>query len=381
MRDRPDGPSFQPLSRTSAGLNEVLRVCFLRAAFQADPRFSEVRAISTASTLGRVSHRLLEEAVQGKFGSISETDLDQEVAHRWDSLVDLEERAMQERLSDSAPTHTRWPRYALRKATACRMASRIVRHRGPRPLGIAAAALEVSSAQAEVWYEGYQGKLAGRIDLIRRTGAGTELVDYKSGLVTVEDETLAVVNRVREPYERQVLIYAALVYENEGQWPVKATVESLIQGPYEVQVTPDKARTAVDEALDLLDSYNRQAAAGAVQGKPSHTACRWCDFKAICRDFLEAAEDSWEGPSSTVMGQVGIISPGAPSFFEFDVTGGNHPIGPVTVRGTPAGVALELSGLQGATLSFGGLRKTPGSNDLLFDWTAQSWRWASANKA
>ena len=377
VRNRPEGPSFRPLQRTSAALHEVLRVCFLRAAFLTDDRFSEVRAVSTASILGRVSHRLLEEAAQGKFDSPSETDLEQEVAHEWDRLVKFEERAMRERLLDVPPVRIKWPGYALRRATACRTASYMARRRSHGFSGTASAPLEPAVAQAEVWYEGYGGRLAGRVDLIRRTSTGIEMVDYKSGLVVDAEETEGGIGSVREPYERQMLIYAGLVHDNEGQWPIKATVESLVQGPHEIQVTPQRVQDVVDEALNLLASYNRQVAAEGVRGQPSNNACRWCDFKAICRDFLETAEDSWEMPVPTVAGRLGAVSLGPPSFFELHVTGGDHPKETIAVRAIPLGVALQLSELQGATLSFSGLRRTLGSNDLVFEWTAQSWHWAS----
>ena len=109
-----------------------------------------------------------------------------------------------------------------------------------------------------------------------------------------------------------MLIYAALVHENEGQWPLRITVDSLIQGPYEVRVTPERAQGAVGEALDLRGAYNSRVAAGTIRGQPSESACRWCDFKAICKDFLEAAADWWEAPSTTVSGRLGPVSLGPP---------------------------------------------------------------------
>ena len=182
------------------------------------------------------------------------------------------------------------------------------------------------------------------------------------------------------PYERQMLLYSALVHENEGQWPVKATVESLIQGSHEVQLTPERTQDAVEDALSLLDAYNREATVGVVRGQPSDTACRWCDFKAICQDFLTTAENSWEGPLATVIGRLKFVSLGSPGFFELDVTGGDRPKELITVRGTPLSLAHELRGLEGAILSFSGLRRTLGSNDLLFDWTSRAWRWTGSNK-
>ena len=79
-------------------------------------------------------------------------------------------------------------------------------------------------AKVEVWYEGYDGKLVGRIDLLRYTSSGIELVDYKSGLVMQQDETDGNIQHLREPYERQMLLYTALVHKNEDQWPGTVTV-------------------------------------------------------------------------------------------------------------------------------------------------------------
>ena len=381
MQGRPEGPLFHPLPRTSAALNEVLRNCFLRASFQSDHRFSGVRPLSTASALGSVSHRLLEEASRGRFDSICGTNLDKEVARRWAFLVALEEQEFQRRAHGSVPTHNRWPTYALRMATACRLASRIARQRGSRlPWKATAVVGSNSPTQAEVWYEGYGGKIVGRVDLLRRTGAGIELVDYKSGLVTEQQETLGAAGRLREPYERQMLLYAALVHENEGRWPVKVTVESLVQGSHTIEVTPDRAQDAADEALVLLNAYNRRVTSGTVRGQPSASTCRWCDFKAVCQDFLEVSTDEWGGPSVTVIGRLRSVSFEPPSYLELDVTGGDHPKGSITIRAVPVSVAVKVKRLEGAIFSFSGLRRTPGSDDLRFDWTSQGWRWLGVDR-
>ena len=380
MRDRPNGPSFHTLRRTSPALNEVLRVCFLRAAFQADPQFSSVRSLSTAATLGTVSHRLLESAARGELDDTLEQNLDTVVAKRWDKLVKSEEKALQRQAHGSVPAHIRWPKHALRKVSACKAASRIAlqRRRGFR--GVSAAALSPNPTGTEVWYEGYEGRLAGRIDLVRRTSSGIEVIDYKSGIVVEQGAVEGTANRVREDYERQVLLYSALVYANERQWPIKVTVESLVQGPHEVDVTPDRAQGAVEEALGLLDAYNRKATAGTVRGQPDPNACRWCDFKAVCRDFLETAEESWAGSSRTIAGTLRTVHAGLASYLGVDVIGGDHPRASITVRGVPEHVASELNGSEGSSLSLGGVRRSLGSNDLLFNWTSQGWRWPSINK-
>ena len=58
--ERTRSPAVTPLPKTSPALNEVLRACYLRAAFQNDPMFSNVRVLSTSAALGTIAHRLLE---------------------------------------------------------------------------------------------------------------------------------------------------------------------------------------------------------------------------------------------------------------------------------------------------------------------------------
>ena len=380
MRIRPYGPSLHPLRRTSPAVNEVLRSCFLRAAFQADDQFSGIRSLSTSTVLGTVAHSLLEAAARGEFDKTSRANLDTAVAQKWDALVDSEEQALQERAYGSVPTHTRWPRHALRKATACKVASRIALQRGRASLSISSTAATSASTQTEVWYEGYGGRLVGRIDLLRRSSAGTELIDFKSGLVVEQGEVDGIDLQVKGEYERQVQLYAALIHENEGRWPIKSVVESLVQGPHEVSITSYGVKSAVDEALGLLDAYNREASEGVIRGQPEASTCRWCHFKAICPDFLETAEGSWAGSSNTVIGTLRSVHLEPPSSFRLDITGGDHPRDSIVVRGVPPPLASRLSELEGSKLSLGGLLRTLGSKDLYFDWTSQGWQWHGGNE-
>ena len=322
-------------------------------------RFSDVRIQSTSSILGLVTHSLLAEAARGEFSNLNGAKLESLVAARWDKLMEVQEHRIQERAFCTMPTRKKWPKYALKRATACRAASRIARSRGARQPKVGHAGSDPNAVQSEVWYEGYGGQLVGRIDLIRRTTEGIEVIDYKSGLIT-EGDAQAQPNRLRETYLRQILLYSALVFENEGCWPYKITLESLIQGSHVICLVPERALGAANEALRLLETYNRQASVGAVQAQPSSSACIWCDYKAVCSAFLGSADETWRGPEVTVKGQLRSVNLDPPLFLVLDVEGGDHPMGLITIRRIPLNLAHQLKGLEGTTLSFGGLRRTRG---------------------
>jgi len=257
---------------------------------------------------------------------------------------------------------------------ACKAASRISSRRKKKYVGVKDTLL-IKKIKVEVWYEGYNGRLAGRIDLIRYTSSGMELVDYKSGLVMQQDEADGNTQQLQEQYERQMLLYAALAHENEGQWPAMVTVESLIDGPHAVNFTPEASEKAVKEALQLLDTYNRKVARGEIRGTPNENCCRWCSFKALCRDFLEAANESWASPLKTVIGRLVSVHADPPPFLTLEIIGGDYYRGIVNIRGIPANVIPMIDNLGNCLLSFGNLRQNLGARDLIFIWNSVFWRW------
>lgn len=374
LYDHPTEPIIRPLKHTSPTMHEELRSCFMRTAFQTDQRFLDIRPISTLAILGAISHRLLEVASRGEFDNIIEDALLEEAIHnRWLELVHNEIQTLQTKAFGVIPFPQQWPKYALRMVAACKAAFRIAARRKKKYTGD--EALLTEKVRAEVWYEGCNGKLAGRIDLIRYTSSGIELVDYKSGLVMQQSETDGDTQQLQEQYERQMLLYASLVHENEGQWPTMITVESLIDGPHVVDYTPEASEKTVEDALLLLDTYNHKVASGDIRGTPNENHCRYCSFKAFCRDYLKAADESWASTSKTVIGRLVSMHADPPSFLTLQIIGGDHYRGIVSIRGIPVNLVSVIDNLDSCLLSFGNLRQSLGTRDLIFSWDSVSWRW------
>ena len=286
--ERARNPAVTPLANTSPALNEVLRACHLRAAFQNDPMFSDVRVLSTSAALGTIAHRLLEVSALGEFDAVSSNSLSQAVAQKWDDLAATEAQKLGGLAMGLVPPPLRWPGFSLKKAGAVRAATRIAESRLGANSGFTRVGRgEPCQTQSEARLEGQGGRLVGRIDLIRRTKAGTEIVDYKSGVVYDIDPSLDGIREIRSSYVRQILMYLSLIHENEGRWPVKATIESLMDGPVNVEIRPEEVEKAVSDALALLNQYNFAASQGEVVGSPTPANCRWCPYKPVCSDFLK----------------------------------------------------------------------------------------------
>jgi len=254
MYECPLEPSVTPLEHTSPTRNEELRECFLRVVFQSDKNYSHIWYVSTHALLGSIAHKLMELVTHGDFDDVGENELDKEINKCWQELVQNEVKNLKDNIMSKVPEPVKWPKYALKMVAACRFASRIASQRQQQPIYLIAPSME--PPKSEVWYEGYGGKLIGRIDFIRHTDSGLEIIDYKSGYVMQQEETGGYVQQLREGYKRQMLLYAALVHINEGQWPSKLIMESLIDGSHVVDYTPIESEKTVEEALLILDLYN-----------------------------------------------------------------------------------------------------------------------------
>lgn len=382
MYNRPYGPIAYPLLHTSPTINEDLRACFLRVAFQNDPKFSKIRPLSTTTLLGLASHQLLEAAARGEFDSTPDNLMENVIHQRWILILQLAVKHLQKQAVLPIPIFIKWPKYALRMVGACRTAIKITKTRRHfETVSSRTDTASYSQNEAEVWYEGWNRKLVGRIDLIRHTNTGIEVIEFKSGIVIEQSETEDIIQHIREPYERQVSLYSALVYENEGQWPIAITVESLLDGSHMVQVTPEDAKKAVDEALRLLTTYNHMVAIQDVIATPTPATCLWCTFKALCNDFLKAADTSWIGSPVTVIGRLTDIHIAHPCFLSLEILGGNHSKGHTTIRGVPVKLMTKFAKLEGSVFSFNGLKRESGTEDLFFDWCSSCWNWSSLARA
>lgn len=125
------------------------------------------------------------------------------------------------------------------------------------------------------------GRLAGRPDRFD----GRVLTEYKS---SIPDETWRDSEAVLEGFRRQLRLYAVIIAEALGHWPVQGRVIAASGQSMEVPLEPAACEEEAADALAALDRLNQELDAGALPetlAQPSEKACGRCPFQMLCPAF------------------------------------------------------------------------------------------------
>lgn len=387
-------PRIQPaaLKHTSPTGAEALRTCFLRAAFASSPLHRNGVMRGPSVRIGSVCHRVLEAISRGAFDNVEPSLMAERFDELWQREIEYEEQAAQQStLERHFGPANRWPYYALRRAYAWQLTESILETRRVAH-GIRASATSTSTElrkipQSERQYVGFGGLLQGRADQVIQSHGRVEIVDYKSG--TIYEEGGSGEQIIRPEYRRQLLLYAALHWDQTGAWPAAASLISLRGERASIDVDPSQARALVDEALNKLTAYNVAVRLGGepeALARPSQSACLHCPFKAACPAFWSVVEPWWEinGSRAHVSGIVTAIDELGHSgrALNLAVERGSLPAGHYRLRGLTQRRFSDINSLvPGTAVRVIEARVTDGDepHDLLpSDYTELWWESATA---
>ena len=290
----------------------------------------------------------------------------------WNEAVRVEEAAAREHpLECHLPPASRWPGYAMRKVRTRNLAAQLGA-KVPRaePVG----GQEVELVEREREHAGFEGKLRGRPDIVRKTAAGTAIEDYKTGSL-YEAES----GELRESYRLQLLLYAALAQEADGERATSATLIPLEGGPARIDIQGAEATEAAAKVIEAMDAYNEAVAAGVPpldMATPCPDHCRFCPYAIRCPAFWATITPEWsEDGIVAVAGEVqgAAISRFGTLDLETTVESGSVSGERVTLHGLPidqfapaatarAGSSVAATGLRpGSSPRSCGRRHEPGS--------------------
>ena len=362
---KPNGPSAEPRARTSPTAFETMRACMYRSGFEHDQVYRQDLFPSPQIVIGNAAHKLKEVGTRGDLAGLAGADLRNEASKLWDEEVALGHGEMVARALGDPPMPAAWPGYQLSRMSAIK--------------DLEASPVETffhgasASADPEVQLTAHDGAITGRVDLVRVTADGVEIVDYKTGDLFERESQGDGEPPLKAAYRRQLLLYAYLYHEGSGAWPTRVTVQKA-DGSQSVSFRPDpaEAESLAAEALGLLKRFNRDAKAGALQASPSQDACRACPFKAACPSFFDAAGEEWDlGGRHCVRGKVASMTPGTGLVVLEGAVGNVEPIQAHVLR-VPR--AFFEHHAVGDTVSFSDLEGGPGKG-LGFLWWSRSWGW------
>lgn len=134
----------------------------------------------------------------------------------------------------------------------------------------------------EVSIDDRETGIKGRIDLLERGEQGLVIVDFKTGQLQVDG---AESPEVKPEYEKQLLIYAAMIFRNYNEWPVKWRLESQSGQPIEKDIVHDDALKAFKELVDLkheTDAKLKEQDFDWLARGVTNGACRQCQWRHRC---------------------------------------------------------------------------------------------------
>jgi hypothetical protein len=264
---------LKPLDRTGPTLWSHMRLCALRGAFAASRAAERFVLHDPRAWLGTAFHKVVEAAAQPGATAAA-------VEQVWMTAVN--EAAIEARshpLDARYGSPDRWPGYFLVRQRAISSAQRTIAanagapRKAPHGGGVSAERLLLARG----------GRLAGRPDRFD----GRVLTEYKS---SIPDAAWRGAEELLEGYRRQLRLYAAIVAEAWGHWPVHGRVIAASGQTMDVPLEPAACEAEASDALAALDSLNQELAAGAspeTLARPSEDACAACPFQALCPAFWQ----------------------------------------------------------------------------------------------
>lgn len=357
-----DPPDPKPLRSVSPSQMQRLRSCALSAVWSA-ARVPPTLPQFPAARLGTVAHKLIEEASGGQLADVTE----HAIGTRWDELVATANAVMGASWLERhlVPMQNSVPDYEVRRIQAVRLA---IGAGGARSVSKVAAP-ERSAARYELAVSTPDGKVFGRIDEVAESPEGKVVRDYKSGAIYSAAPGGELT--VKSDYSLQLRLYAAILAEATGEWPVRLEVVALDGTTEEVSFDERQCEELLGEAKRLLDTTNSvvEAPGSTVErisqlANPTEGACRFCGYRPTCpayrdwrggdvtswpRDLIGAVSEIQELGNGRLLLEVRLDrEEGTYRVLDLDPSQQRHPALASIVPGMPVGI-FNLGRSQGPT--------------------------------
>jgi len=265
---------LKPLEKISPSNYYSLQSCELKGILN-ENHHAPLTPTHPAARMGQIMHKLLQMTV---LGQISDEKVMQSA---WENTC----REVEQEMSESAlekhlvPLEASANSFETKKKLLFTMIRKLWKKHSENVKG-AKVRLET-----ETWYKTDDGKVVGRLDLVRYTDFGAEIVDYKTDPVVNQNSEDIV---LRPEYQNQLKLYAALFYSVKKEWPRKLVLAGIDQKEYDVKFDQDECIQMLNSAKAYIDRINKQIEAGADSekfAKPSPESCRYCPFRPACRAY------------------------------------------------------------------------------------------------
>ncbi len=275
---------LKPLSRISPSRFFSLQQCSLKEIWASNGQ-RRLLPCSPSAYVGTAVHKLLELAFQGRIKD--EATLEK----CWDDEIRRLEQEMTANTVEKhlVPLEMSAYNYEVKKILAFRMLCSMFSN------WITTREIVAQKSGAEVWVQTPDGKVGGRIDFVKETGDGIEIIDYKTGPLMTETPN----DVPREEYLKQIKMYGALYHAMHKIWPINLSLVGLDQSKYTTRVNESECLALLEEAQKCFDDTNELIEGGLEPGdfaNPSPGTCKYCLHRPACDKYWYCRQEDGKWP-------------------------------------------------------------------------------------
>ena len=262
---------LKPLSRISPSRYSALCACALKEIWTSDRHLS-LLPVSPSAHLGVIAHKLLEMAFAGHLAD------EDGMQSCWEKEVQQHESAMRNNPLERhlIPLASHASNYRVKQIMAYNMVRPFLREVG--------RVTKTGKSVVELWVQTEDGKIGGKIDMVKHTNEGISIIDYKTGMITDPNQN----GHIKEDYKIQIKMYAALYFINCGNWPDKLVLMGLNQREYTIPFDKEGCLSIVKSAIDHFDGLNSRIEYGLdaeIFATPAPETCRYCVYRPACKSY------------------------------------------------------------------------------------------------
>ncbi len=316
---------LSPIKRISPSRYTALSECRLREVWAAAGH-SPLLPVSPTARFGTAAHNMIELAGNAELANCSITEIDK----KFSEILERIENRMKASWLESflVPLSESVSDYQVRRIRVCKRAFEIA-----KTAVVCAAATAIRSQGNELWVESVDGRVGGKIDQVVKTSDELIIRDFKTGYIH-EASAESNAHEIKQSYQIQLKLYAALYFSNYRQWPDRLEIVPLSGEPWEVPFTPEECIDLLKSACQLLISTNKiielSGASDPIEELATEkpTACRFCLYRPACKMYrhkqMTGGDARWPTDVLGVVTEMRTLNNGS-MWLQIEREGGNLP--------------------------------------------------------
>lgn len=234
--------------------------------------------VSPNAYFGTVLHKILELISKGLVKNEEDFNLE------FDKHVKLLEDDLQEKgFGFFIPLKIKLKNFGLKKV-------QLKKHLRNEP--VQSKYLSNTNFHSEKWFESQDKLIGGYIDLIIEKENSIEIVDFKTGAITLDclDDEGEIYSDVKNEYKEQLKLYAYLYFENTNKFVTSLSLVDLAKQKFTVDFSAQECSVIYEEAKNLLKTTNDSIKTNLFSANLKEENCKYCLYRPACSFFQKQLE-------------------------------------------------------------------------------------------